>query len=82
VPNCWQRRRPTAIARRSATAGGWGLGASPDDDRFDLRAHRPTYLLLGRYSDNVNHSPFTLTRVTPPVYLDLDQTEAKFQLSF
>ena len=73
---------PSADSERSLIGDRWGLGASPDDDRFDLRAHRPTYLLLGRYSDNVNHSPFTPTRVTPPVYLDLDQTEAKFQLSF
>lgn len=73
---------PATGGERSLIGDRWGLGAAPDDDRFDLRAHRPTYLLLGRYSDNVNQSPFTPTRVTPPVDLDLDRTEAKFQLSF
>lgn len=73
---------PATDGERSLIGDRWGLGAAPDDDRFDLRAHRPTYLLIGRYSDNVNQSPFTPTRVTPPVDLDLDRTEAKFQISF
>ena len=69
---------------RSLIGDRWGLGASPDDSRFDLRAHRPSYFLLGRYSDNPNRTPTSPTRLlaVPPETADIDATEAKFQVSF
>jgi phospholipase A1 len=60
----------------------WGIGISDRDSRFDLRSHKASYLLLGRYSSAPNRMPTSPTKepVTEP--LDIDPTEAKFQFSF
>ena len=57
----------------------WALGKS--DTRFDLRAHRPSYFLLGRYTTIPNRSPATPTHDAPAAPLDLDRVESKFQIS-
>jgi len=67
---------------RSPIGDRWGLGAAPDDSRFDLRAHRPSYFLLGRYSDAPNQLPTSPSKPALAAPLDLQATEAKFQLSF
>jgi len=69
-------------AHRSLIGDRWGLGASPDDSRFDLRAHRPSYFLLARYSNAPNLAPTSPSKPPLGAPLDIQDTEAKFQLSF
>ncbi|MCP5272626.1 MAG: phospholipase A [Burkholderiaceae bacterium] len=68
--------------QRSLIGDRWGLGASPEDSRFDLRAHRPSYMLLGRVSDAPNREPGTPSKPPLDAPLNIQDTEAKFQLSF
>jgi phospholipase A1/A2 len=60
----------------------WGIGISDRDSRFDLRPHKSSYLLLGRYSDAPNTLPTSPTKQPLAEPLDIDPTEAKFQFSF
>lgn len=60
----------------------WGIGVSDRDSRFDFRPHRPSYLLLGRYSDAPNTLPASPTKQPLTEPLDIAATEAKFQFSF
>jgi phospholipase A1 len=60
----------------------WGLGIAPEDRRFDLRPHQPTYLLLARHSDGENRLPTSPAKPPLPAPLAIQDTEAKFQLSF
>lgn len=69
-------------AERSLIGDRWGLGTTPDDSRFDLRPHRPSYFLLGRYSDAPNLQPGSPTRGIATPALDIEPIESKFQLSF
>lgn len=71
----------TAPQERSLIGDRWGLGAPPEDSRFDLRAHRPSYMLLGRFSDAANREPITPSKPPLSSPLDIQQAEAKFQLS-
>jgi phospholipase A1 len=61
----------------------WEL--EPDSKRglWSFRPHKPNYILLGRYTDSVNMEPYDryFQAVGDP-NLGLDDTEAKFQLSF
>ena len=55
----------------------------PASPRYDIRFHNANYLLFGRYSDNVNSSPFSsLVQGSGQTQEDLSSTEAKFQISF
>ena len=59
----------------------WGF--DPASAPFDVRFHNANYLLFGRYTDNVNNSPFSpLFQGTGQPQQDLSSTEAKFQFSF
>jgi phospholipase A1 len=69
-------------SQRSLLGDRWGLGAPPEDSRFDLRPHRPSYFLLGRYSDAPNLTPTSPSKPALAEPLDIQDTEAKFQLSF
>jgi len=60
----------------------WGVGISDRDSRFDLRPHKASYLLLARYSDAPNHLPTSPTKQPLSEPLDINQIEAKFQVSF
>jgi phospholipase A1 len=73
---------PVEPAARSLIGDRWALGAAPDDSRFDLRPHRPSYFLLGRYSDAPNLNPSSPTKPAPAEPLDVQAIESKFQLSF
>jgi phospholipase A1 len=62
----------------------WNLGVTDRNlDITNIRPHRPTYILLSRWTDNVNQTPGSPapghTATTP---LDIDDQELKFQLSF
>lgn len=60
---------------------GWDFDAA--SPRYTLGFYRANYLLFGRYSTRVNNDPFApifdATDIPPQ---DLDDIEAKFQLSF
>lgn len=60
---------------------GWDF--AEDSPRYTLGFYQANYLLFGRYSTRVNNAPFTpiFDAVGIPPQ-DLDNTEAKFQLSF
>lgn len=60
----------------------WAIGISDRDSRFDLRAHKPSYLLLARYSDAPNRLPTSPTKPPLGQPLDVQATESKFQVSF
>lgn len=60
----------------------WSIGAPGDDLRFDLRAHRPSYFLLGRFSDSPNRMPSSPSKPPLAAPLAIDSVESKFQLSF
>ncbi len=66
----------------SLLAERWAIGQSSRDRRFDLREHKASYFLLGRYSDAPNRSPASPTKPAPAEPLDLQPVEAKFQISF
>jgi phospholipase A1 len=68
----------TSVA--SAIERSWGL--DPNSDRYGLSFYRSNYLLVARWTDNVNNTPFSpiFTAAGVPDQ-QLDSTEAKFQIS-
>ncbi len=70
------RTGPSLIEER------WAIGVSGRDSRFDVRAHRPSYFLLARYTDAPNRLPTSPSKPSLPGDLDLKGVESKFQLSF
>jgi len=75
---------PTTIAAASPPSlidAAWGFNA--DSDRYLIRLHRPNYLQFARYSSNPNYEPFgVLFNALENEDADIDDVEAKFQLSF
>ena len=59
----------------------WELDPGTRDRLFSIKPHKQNYLLVARYSTNVNNEPQTPTQPPPGSSLDLDNTEAKFQIS-
>ena len=71
-----------AAQRKSPLSEVWELDAGDKHPPFRLLTYKANYLLPARYSTSVNtmpHSPNPNNTVTTP--MDLDSTEAKFQLS-
>jgi phospholipase A1 len=60
----------------------WAIGVSATDSRFDLRPHKPSYFLVGRYSDSPNRLPASPTKPALADALSIKEVEAKFQVSF
>jgi phospholipase A1 len=69
----------SAPATRTALGERWAIDIP---EGLVVRPHEPTYLLFGRVTDRVNRRPSSPTRPGGPVDIDLQDTEAKFQLSF
>jgi phospholipase A1 len=59
----------------------WELDDRARQGTFLFRAHRPNYVLFGRYSSDTNDRPVTPTRGQAPE-VGYDHIESKFQLSF
>ena len=55
---------------------------APSSPRYDIRFYRSNYLLVGRYTDDANVGPYLPLFEAAGEPAHLDQTEAKFQLSF
>jgi phospholipase A1 len=67
----------------SLLGAAWMLDPSPEERELNIRLYRPNYLLVARYSDRVNDQPFSPAFATAAVpSQQLDDVEAKFQLSF
>jgi phospholipase A1 len=54
----------------------------PASPRYDISLHNSNYLLFGRYTDNVNTAPFSPLFQAAGRQEDLNDVEAKFQISF
>jgi len=73
---------PGADARAGLFGERWGLGLAPEDRRFDVRPHQPTYVLIARLSDGENRLPTSPAKPPLAAPLAIQDTESKFQLSF
>lgn len=71
---------PGTTLRTSPLGNRWVIGI--DDDVFDIRPHRPTYILPASWSSRMNQRPATPTRPPPALPIGWEDVEAKFQLSF
>ncbi len=70
-----------AAAPASLIESAWGL--DPDSSRYLISLYRPNHFLVGRYSDRPNEAPFdVLFNAFEYPDVELDSTEAEFQLSF
>jgi phospholipase A1 len=73
--------KPVAAAPASLIDAAWGF--EPKSPRYLIDLYNQNYLLVARYSDNVNNAPFTPVFQAFQQYPQpLDSTEAKFQVSF
>ncbi len=73
--------KPAPGAPGSLIDSAWGF--DPGSTRYAIDLYNPNYLLIARYSDNVNNAPFSpVFQATQQAPQPLDSTEAKFQISF
>jgi phospholipase A1 len=71
-------REPTGA---SMIDSAWGFARRSEPYIFDV--YHPNYFLVARYSSHVNNQPFTpVFQAAGATPQDLDNVEAKFQLSF
>lgn len=68
-------RAPASLIDRA-----WGF--ERDSNPYVIDLYNPNYLLVARYSDNVNTAPYEPLFQASGKPQELDSTEAKFQLSF
>jgi phospholipase A1 len=74
---------PSQPLTSSPLGDRWAIGLTSGETLFDVRPHKPTYILPARYTDRVNQRPTSPTQTLPGDVGDiLDATEAKFQISF
>ena len=67
-------------ARRSMLDEAWGFG--PDAPKYPLRYYRPNYITPVNYTDSVNQEPFSPLFEAAASDQKLQDTEARFHLSF
>ncbi len=84
--------RPAAAAEKPAPAAGalrapaslidaaWGF--EQGSDRYVIDMYNQNYLLFARWTDNVNTAPYAAVFAAAGKPETIDDTEAKFQLSF
>lgn len=81
APNTGVVRAATDDASPSLIQRAWAL--TPDSERYAIGFYQPNYLLVANYTDRINKRPFSpLFSALEVEEQDLDQTEARFQLSF
>ena len=71
---------PADPARTSMISTAWGF--DPEADRYLLRYYRPNYILPLSYTDGINQEPFSSLFEAAASDQQLDDAEARFQLSF
>ena len=69
-----------APARRSMIDEAWGF--NPEASKYPLRYYRPNYILPATYTDDVNQEPFSPLFEAAASDQKLQDTEARFHLSF
>jgi phospholipase A1 len=69
-----------ARAAASLIDDAWGF--APGSPRYYIDTHHQNYLLIARYTNRVNSSPYESLFQTTGEQGTLDSTEAKFQISF
>lgn len=78
-------KAPSSVAPAPASllSQRWETEPQSKQGTWAFRPHKPTYFLLGRYTDKVNYKPYNayFSAVNDPS-IGLDNTESKFQLSF
>lgn len=80
-PAAAEKPAPPARATGSLIDAAWGFDTG--SNRYVIDLYNPNYLLIARYSDNVNDAPFTpIFQAAQQAPQPLDPTEAKFQISF
>jgi phospholipase A1/A2 len=67
--------------RLTALSRHWELDPAAKQGTFLLRPHKQNYFLPARYSNAPNNQPSSPTQAPPQQVVDLDNVEAKFQLS-
>ena len=70
-----------AVTPRPASLIDTAWGFLPDSRRAYVRLHQPNYLLLGRYTTDVNTAPYQPLFDAFDEEADFEDVEAKFQLS-
>jgi len=81
-PASVERAAPPATvakARASLIDAAWEF--DPKSSAHVVRLYEPNYFLLARYSDNVNTAPFSSVLQAAGEPEQIDDTEAKFQIS-
>lgn len=81
IANEARLKLPTKTTSRMSDE--WDLDSNTSRKSFELRTYKPTYLLLGTYTDHINLQPTSSNKansVNNPI--DLKAGEAQFQLSF
>lgn len=73
---------PLDLGTGSPLGERWSIGVPARETLFDIRPHKPTYLLFARWTDNVNQNPVTPTQPPLAISEPLDAVEAKYQISF
>jgi phospholipase A1 len=80
-PAVAEKPADAALGTESLIDAAWGF--EPRSNRYIIDLYNQNYLLVARYSDNVNNAPFTPVFQAFRQYPQpLDSTEAKFQVSF
>ena len=74
--------QPAPVARGPASLIDTAWGFDPGSDRYALNPYHQNYLLFARYTDNVNTAPYAPAFQAAGQPETIDDTEAKFQLSF
>lgn len=78
-----QEAPPQPVVANSLFSDRWELDAEDKKGSFLIRPYRPTYILLGRWSNSPNRQPTSANPAnTVSERMDVDPVEAKYQISF
>jgi phospholipase A1 len=73
---------PAATPRAPASLIDAAWNFNPDSERYVIEPYHQNYLLVGRWTNNVNTAPYEPLFQAAGQSEKIDSTEAKFQLSF
>jgi phospholipase A1/A2 len=74
--------QPAGSLRAPASLIDAAWGFEPDSDRYIITLYNQNYLLVARYTDNLNTAPYARAFAAAGRGENLDDVEAKFQISF
>jgi phospholipase A1 len=82
APQAAVGEQPAPVARAPVSLIDAAWGFDPATPRYFIDAYHQNYLLFARYSDNVNTAPYAALFQAAGQQETLDNTEAKYQISF